>query len=83
MMAIDPHASFLGSAANSTPLDFNTFAVAVRSSHQNDIDWKLPMRSSSAQAAVSWLIRRKLLVASKKTVTATPSYKVLSPWRSR
>jgi hypothetical protein len=36
---------------------------------------------SSVQAAVSWLIRRKLLVASKANVTATPCYTVLSPWR--
>jgi hypothetical protein len=36
---------------------------------------------SSAQAAVSWLIKRKLLTATKKTATATPRYKVLTPWR--
>jgi hypothetical protein len=36
---------------------------------------------SSAQAAVGWLIRRKLLASTKKTVTATPCYKVLAPWR--
>jgi hypothetical protein len=36
---------------------------------------------SSAQAAVSWLIRRKLLAVSKESVTATPRYTVLSPWR--
>ena len=36
---------------------------------------------SSAQAAVAWLIRRKLLVSTRKTVTATPRYKVLTPWR--
>ncbi|MGB8012998.1 MAG: helix-turn-helix domain-containing protein [Terriglobales bacterium] len=36
---------------------------------------------SSAQAAVAWLIKRKLLVSTKKTVTATPRYKVLTPWR--
>jgi hypothetical protein len=36
---------------------------------------------SSAQAAVGWLIKRKLLVSTKKTVTATPRYKVLTPWR--
>lgn len=38
---------------------------------------------SSAQAAVSWLIKRKLLASTKKTVTATPCYKVLTPWRDR
>ena len=36
---------------------------------------------SSAQAAVGWLVRRKLLAASKKNATATPSYTVLSPWK--
>jgi hypothetical protein len=36
---------------------------------------------SSAQSAVGWLIKRKLLAATKKTVTATPRYKVLTPWR--
>ena len=30
---------------------------------------------------VSWLVRRKLLAVSKRTVTATPCYTVLSPWR--
>jgi predicted transcriptional regulator len=37
---------------------------------------------SSAQAAVRWLVRRKLLAATKETVTATPRYNVLTPWRS-
>ena len=36
---------------------------------------------SSVQAAVSWLVRRKLLAASKENATATPRYTVLSPWR--
>jgi len=36
---------------------------------------------SSAQAAVGWLVKRKLLASTKKTVTATPRYKVLTPWR--
>jgi DNA-binding MarR family transcriptional regulator len=36
---------------------------------------------SSAQSAVAWLIKRKLLASSRKTVTATPRYKVLTPWR--
>lgn len=37
---------------------------------------------SSVQAAVSWLIRRKLLSASKENATATPRYTVQSPWRN-
>ena len=36
---------------------------------------------SSAQASVKWLIRRKLLAASKANATAKPCYTVLSPWR--
>lgn len=36
---------------------------------------------SSAQAAVSWLERRKLLVARKENATAVPRYSVLRPWR--
>lgn len=36
---------------------------------------------SSAQAAVNWLVRRKLLSASKENSTATPRYTVLKTWR--
>lgn len=36
---------------------------------------------SSAQAAVRWLIKRKLLSVKKQTVTSTPTYAVRSPWR--
>jgi hypothetical protein len=36
---------------------------------------------SSAQSAVRWLIRRKLLAASKENATATPRYTVLRPWK--
>jgi hypothetical protein len=36
---------------------------------------------SSAQAAVSWLVRRKLLAASKENATAVPCYTVRTPWR--
>lgn len=36
---------------------------------------------SSVQAGVSWLIRRKLLAASKDNATATPRYTILSPWK--
>ena len=37
---------------------------------------------SSAQAAVNWLLRRKLLSASKDSITATPCYAVKRPWRN-
>jgi hypothetical protein len=36
---------------------------------------------SSAQAAVRWLVRRRLLAASKANATAMPHYTVMSPWR--
>jgi|SRR6185437_2931963 len=35
---------------------------------------------SSAQAAVSWLVRRKLIAVSKANSTATPQYTVLRHW---
>jgi hypothetical protein len=36
---------------------------------------------SSAQSAVGWLLRRKLLAANRQSVTATPRYTVRTPWR--
>jgi hypothetical protein len=36
---------------------------------------------SAVQGAVSWLVRRKLVAVSKASVTATPCYTVLCPWR--
>ena len=38
---------------------------------------------SSAQSAVRWLIRRKLLSSTKANATAVPVYTVHTPWRSR
>jgi hypothetical protein len=38
---------------------------------------------SSVQGAVAWLVRRKLIEVRKSSVTATPGYLVLSPWRKR
>jgi len=38
---------------------------------------------SAAQSAVRWLIRRRLLAATKETVTATPNYAALTPWKDR
>jgi len=38
---------------------------------------------SSAQAAVGWLLRRKLLAVKKAAVTATPTYRVRRPWIRR
>jgi hypothetical protein len=55
---------------------------AVSISYQ-DLAESIGISKSSAQSAVAWLIRRKLLAATKATVTATPEYRVLTPWRSR
>jgi hypothetical protein len=53
---------------------------AVQMSYQ-ELAESVGISKSSAQAAVSWLLRRKLLAASKSTVTATPCYTVLRPWK--
>jgi hypothetical protein len=52
---------------------------AVSISYQ-DLAESIGISKSSAQSAVAWLIRRRLLASSKTTVTATPEYKVLTPW---
>jgi hypothetical protein len=48
-----------------------------------EIAESIGVSKSSVQAAVGWLIRRKLVAATKDHVTATPCYTVLSPWRDR
>ena len=53
---------------------------AVQVSYQ-ELAESVGLSKSSAQAAVSWLVRRKLLVSSKENPTAVPSYTVRSPWR--
>jgi predicted transcriptional regulator len=55
-------------------------ASAVQISYQ-DLAESIGVSKSSAQTAVGWLVRRKLLSASKANATATPRYSVLSPWR--
>jgi hypothetical protein len=55
---------------------------AVTISYQ-DLAESIGISKSSAQSAVAWLIRRKLLAVTKTTITATPEYKALTPWRSR
>ena len=54
-------------------------AAAVSISYQ-ELAESIGISKSSAQASVGWLIRRKLLAVSKKTVTATPIYTVRAPW---
>jgi hypothetical protein len=55
-------------------------ASAVQISYQ-DLAESIGVSKSSAQSAVGWLVRRKLISASKANVTATPCYRVHSPWR--
>src|SRR5271169_1138634 len=52
----------------------------VEASYQQ-IAESIGVSKSSAQSAVGWLIKRELLACTKKTVTATPRYKVLTPWQ--
>jgi hypothetical protein len=53
---------------------------AVQVSYQ-ELAESVGLSKSSAQAAVSWLVRRKLLTATKETATAVPRYTVRAPWR--
>jgi hypothetical protein len=53
---------------------------AVTISYQ-ELAESIGISKSAAQSAVGWLIRRKLLAATKATATATPAYKVLTPWK--
>src|SRR5271168_4051631 len=53
---------------------------AVQVSYQ-EMAQCLGVSKSSVQSAVGWLARRKLLAVSKENATATPRYRVLSPWR--
>jgi hypothetical protein len=53
---------------------------AVQVSYQ-ELAESVGLSKSSAQAAVSWLVRRKLLATSKENATAVPRYAILRPWR--
>lgn len=52
----------------------------VRVSYQ-EVAESVGISKSSAQSAIRWLLKRKLLSVKKETVTATPTYTVLRPWR--
>ena len=52
----------------------------VQISYQ-DLAESIGVSKSSVQASVGWLVRRKLLTASKQNATATPRYSVLTPWK--
>jgi hypothetical protein len=47
----------------------------------SDLAESVGVSKSSAQGAVAWLVRRKLISSSKANVTATPSYTVQTPWK--
>jgi hypothetical protein len=53
---------------------------AVQASYQ-ELAESTGLSKSSAQSAVSWLVRRKLVSSSKENATAVPSYTVRTPWR--
>jgi len=55
-------------------------AAPVQISYQ-DLAESIGVSKSSAQAAVGWLARRKLLIATKQNATAIPRYNVLTPWK--
>lgn len=46
-----------------------------------EIAESIGISKSSAQAAVTWLAKRKLLAVRKETVTATPAYTARMPWQ--
>ena len=52
----------------------------VQVSYQ-DLAESIGVSKSSAQAAVRWLVRRRLLVAAKANATAVPIYRVMTPWK--
>ena len=54
---------------------------AVQISYQ-ELAECIGVSKSSAQAAVGWLSKRKLLTSVKETVTATPRYTANQPWRN-
>jgi hypothetical protein len=52
----------------------------VRVSYQQVAE-AVGISKSSAQAAIRWLLKRKLLTVKRESVTATPAYTVRAPWR--
>lgn len=52
----------------------------VRVSFQ-EIAESVGVSKSSAQAAVRWLVQRKLLHVTKANATAIPFYKAMTPWK--
>ncbi|HLW53666.1 MAG TPA: helix-turn-helix domain-containing protein [Candidatus Angelobacter sp.] len=64
-----------------------TFEAARRRRERVAISYQIIADSvgiskSTAQAGVRWLLKRKLIEASKTSATSTPTYRVLRPWRN-
>ncbi len=53
-------------------------AVAISYS---ELAESIGISKSAAQAGIGWLLKRKLIACSKKTITATPEYKTQTPWK--
>lgn len=51
-------------------------------SHQRMAEWT-GLSKSAVQSAIRILTRRKLIRAKKSTVTSTPEYEALKPWRRK
>jgi hypothetical protein len=47
----------------------------------NELAESIGVSRSSVQAAIAWLIRRRLLGVTRASVTAKPSYTVQTPWK--
>ena len=54
--------------------------AAVKISYQ-ELAESIGISKSSAQNAISWLVKRKLLSVRKETATSTPEYVLRHPWR--
>jgi hypothetical protein len=54
--------------------------AAVQISYQ-ELAESIGVSKSSAQSAVGWLVRRKLLSANKTKATSRPWYEVQTPWK--
>ena len=52
----------------------------IEISYQNLAE-SIGISKSSAQSAVRWLVRRRLLAVSRQSATSTPLYTVRAPWR--
>ena len=55
---------------------------AVKISYQ-ELAESVGVSKSSAQLAIRWLTKRRLLTMNKETATATPEYVAHHPWRTK